>query len=168
MVIIGLGTNLGDRTAQLQRAVRELAAILSPIECSAVYEGKALLPAGAPAHWDMPFLNMALKGETSLTPRALLMEVKAIERRLGRTPQGHWGPREIDIDILAYGDLVLEEDDLIIPHAGLLSRDFALVPLADVAPQWRYPKAGALRGKTARVLADAITQTLTKTEWVVL
>jgi len=167
MVIIGLGSNLGDRADQLRRAVVMLGNILSGVQCSPVYESAALLPDGAPPNWNKPFLNMAVRGETTLTPRALLDGIKAIERTLGRTARGHWAPREIDIDILAYDDCVVNESDLVIPHPALLSRDFALVPLADIAPQWAYPLAGEYHGKTARELAARLAKTIVKTDIIV-
>jgi 2-amino-4-hydroxy-6-hydroxymethyldihydropteridine diphosphokinase len=110
---------------------------------------------------------MAVAGETNLTPKALLTEVKAVERALGRKPREHWSPREIDIDILAYGAEVINAPDLIIPHAHLLKRDFALVPFADIAPDWVYP-AGAQYGKTARELAGSLASHLTRTDGVLL
>ncbi len=162
-VILGLGTNTGDRRLQLKRAARALTPLLSQMRCSPVYTCAALLPEHAPEHWNKPFLNMAVRGETRLTPQELLAAVKAIERDLGRVARGHWGPREIDIDILACEDTVINHDDLIIPHAGLLLRDFALVPLADIAPDWRYPY-GEQKGKTARALAHALKSTLQPTD----
>jgi len=163
MIVLGLGTNLGNREEQLRRAVTALKPLLADLTCSPVYESSALLPENAAQEWDRAFLNMAVAGTTTLTPRALLAELKTLERSLGRTPRAHWGPREIDIDILAYGDETLSEPDLIIPHAALLERDFALIPFADIAPLWHHPVAG----KTARALAVQITSTLTGTDIVI-
>jgi 2-amino-4-hydroxy-6-hydroxymethyldihydropteridine diphosphokinase len=132
--------------------------------CSPVYESRALLPADAPPEWNMPFFNMAVCGETHLKPQALLGETQALEQRLGRTRRGHWGPREIDIDILAYDDVVLEEEALVIPHSELLRRDFALIPFADIAPEWVHPQAK----KTARELAVRMESTLTKMQGLLL
>lgn len=160
LAVLGLGSNEGDRLQHLSRAVAALGRgalpVLSHIVLSPVYESRALLPAGAPQSWDSAFLNMAVAGETALSPQALLAEVKEMETKLGRRPRGFWGPREIDIDILAYGDTVLDAPDLRIPHRELLLRDFALVPFADVAPDWAYPCAGEYNGVTAKQMVRAL------------
>ncbi len=165
MVILGLGSNCGDRVLHLQSAVAKIGKIVVDLVCSPIYESAALLPEGAPLEWDITFLNMALCCKTILTPQQLLLEIKAIEKKLGRVERGHWGPREIDIDILAYDDLVINEENLIIPHAHLTARDFALIPLADIAPDWVYPAKGNFYGKTAREIAGSIANNLTKTSY---
>ena len=157
MIILGLGSNWGDKQEYLQKAVDELALILSHLNISSTYEMPALLPEGAPAEWNIPFLNRAVSGETKLNPQDLLKEIKKIEQQLGRIDRGHWGPREIDIDILAYDDEVIDEPDLKIPHRGLLERDFALLPLVELAPDWVYPVVGPYFGKTAHDLAQKFT-----------
>jgi 2-amino-4-hydroxy-6-hydroxymethyldihydropteridine diphosphokinase/dihydropteroate synthase len=149
ITILGLGSNLGERERYLAEAVREIAQHMDSLEYSPIYSSPALLPEGAPREWDMPFLNMAMRGDTSLAPHELLVVFKKVEERLGRSYCGNWGPRVIDIDILAYGDEVIHEADLQVPHAGLLKRHFALRPLADIAPGWRYPVPGPYQGKTA-------------------
>lgn len=153
MVILGLGSNKGDREFYLRQASALLAGLLSGMRASGIYESKALLPPDAPKVWDAPFLNMAVIGETALDPRKLLASLKAIEAKLGRKPSGHWAPREIDIDILAMGDTVLDTPSLSIPHQELLNRDFALLPLAELAPDWRYPAAGKYYGWKASDIA---------------
>lgn len=145
-VILGLGGNKGDRAAQLAKAADLLDQVLENSRRSSLYETKALLPAGAPASWDMPFLNMAIAGDTKLSPHDVFALVKDIEKKMGRKPAEVWAPREIDIDILAMDDLVLEQPDLVVPHRALLERDFALLPLAELAPDWRYPAAGDHHG----------------------
>ncbi|MEQ1790442.1 MAG: dihydropteroate synthase, partial [Rickettsiales bacterium] len=90
---------------------------------------------------DMPFYNMAIAGETSLSPHKLLAAIKGIEEKLGRNKIGHWSPRNIDIDILTMGDVVIDTADLSIPHKELLNRDFALNPLLELAPYWVHPFA---------------------------
>jgi 2-amino-4-hydroxy-6-hydroxymethyldihydropteridine diphosphokinase len=159
MIILGLGSNMGDRAMHLRQASDELKNILSDIQFSAVYESKALLPAGAEAEWDKAFYNMIVSGRTTLTPQELLKAVKSIEQKIGRILRGHWGPREIDIDILAYNDQITHEPELTIPHKELLHRDFVLVPLAELAPDWVHPIAQ----KTAQELAESINSTLIKT-----
>lgn len=152
MVILGLGSNMGDRQATLSAAVARLEKLLGEVRLSRLVESPALLRPGAPAEWDKPFLNMAVSGVTSLSPEALLAELKAIEKTLGRIDRGRWGPREIDIDILAMDDMVLTRDALTVPHPGLLERNFALLPLSEVAPDWVYP-AGVYKGKPAVAIA---------------
>lgn len=153
MIILGLGSNIGDRVASLRRGIQSLRRVLDGICVSPVYTSEALLPDAAPAEWDRPFLNLAVAGTSTLRPRELLEAVKAIERDAGRIDRGHWSPRELDIDILAYHNEVVDESDLHVPHRALLMRDFALVPLADVAPGWVYPVPGPSQGMTALALA---------------
>jgi 2-amino-4-hydroxy-6-hydroxymethyldihydropteridine diphosphokinase len=146
--ILGLGTNVGHREAQLERAVGALEGVLEGSVCSPVYVSEAVLLPDSPPEWNLPYLNMAIMGECRLAPEALLDAVKAIEKQLERQDRGRWGPREIDIDILAMGDMVLDTPALTIPHPRLAERNFALQPLADLAPDWVHP----VLGKTAKTL----------------
>ena len=141
----------------LKRAVEAVSHLLADIECSSIYESEALLLPGSPPEWNIPYLNMAIKGYSALEPYALLAEVKAIERKLGRQDRGRWSPREIDIDILAYGEEILRSDMLTIPHASLLERSFALQPFAEIHPHWRYPVPGVDYGKTAGELWQSLS-----------
>lgn len=140
-VILGLGSNIGDKRKYLRSAIAELGVFIDNICVSSIYESKALLPKDAPPQWDVPFYNMAVIGTTGLEPNELLNVVKQIEQKLGRSKIGHWSPREIDIDILAIGNLVVDEGNLSIPHKELLKRDFVLAPLAEIAPNWVHPLA---------------------------
>jgi 2-amino-4-hydroxy-6-hydroxymethyldihydropteridine diphosphokinase len=131
---IALGTNLGDRSANLRAALEELPPDVRVLAESHVYETP---PWG---YTDQPaFLNMAVRTETDLEPEALLGYLKQLEARLGREPSFRNGPRRIDLDILFYDDLVLDEPGLSIPHPRLHERAFVLVPLADLAPDFRHP-----------------------------
>ena len=155
MIILGLGSNVGNRLQNLAKAVSVIRkTVLAATEISPIYESNALLKSGSPSEWDLPYLNMAIVGETHLSPLELLKEVKMIEKTLGRQDVGTWAPREIDIDILAYECLVVNEENLVIPHQELCKRAFALLPLADVAPNWQYPAEGAFKGKTAYAIAQ--------------
>jgi len=140
MVIFGVGSNIGDRLAYLNQAATGLGEIITDIKISPVYESLAVLPENAPESWNMSFLNAAISGKTSLTPHQLLQFIKLLERKIGRTENYQkWSPRIIDIDILAMDDLMIDEENLKIPHPHLLERPFALLPFADIAPDWQYP-----------------------------
>lgn len=151
MVILGLGSNIGDRLENLRLALKKIKQIpqLSVKQVSPVYISDALLPENAPPSWDIPYFNLAIRCETTLSPYELLQCTKQIEVDLGRTPEKNWGPRIIDIDILAWDDLIQYDSKLHIPHENLHERPFALWPLADVAPFWVYPLPGIYYGKTA-------------------
>ena len=138
MVILGLGSNLGNRTIHLKRAISRLSrgcgAVLHDVRSSRIYESAALTPTGAPADWDLPYLNCALSGETTLEPGPLLRHIKEIERSLGREEHERWAPRVIDIDILWWNGREIRSDDLTIPHPEILKRPFVLQPLCDLIP----------------------------------
>ena len=137
LVYLSLGTNLGDRLANLRRALQALPPKVKVLACSRVYETPAWGYEDQPA-----FLNLAIRAETGLSPSDLLAHLKKLEADLGRTPTFHWGPRLIDMDILFYDDLVLDTPDLVIPHPRLSERAFVLVPLADLAPDLVHPILG--------------------------
>ncbi len=142
MIIIGLGTNIGNRLQHLRQALCALKKVsgLEVKQVSPVYLSEAQLPENAPADWNQWFLNCAISCETSLTPKELLAQLKKIEIDLGRDAERKtWSPRVIDIDILAWNDEVIATPDLNIPHPRLLSRPFALWPLSDLVPAWRHP-----------------------------
>ncbi len=134
IIYLGLGTNLGDRLANLQHAIQALPPAVKVVRASSIYETE---PWG---YRDQPaFLNQVLEGSTDLSPGALLHHLKGIERKLGRQPTFRYGPRLVDIDILLYGDQVLDLPELTIPHPHLGERAFVLVPLAELAPDLRHP-----------------------------
>ncbi len=131
---IALGTNLGDRSANLRAALEAFPPDVRVLAESHVYETPPWGYSDQPA-----FLNMAVRAETDLEPGALLGYLKQLEAQLGREPTFRNGPRRIDLDILFYDDLVLDEPGLSIPHLRLHERAFVLVPLADLAPDLRHP-----------------------------
>jgi 2-amino-4-hydroxy-6-hydroxymethyldihydropteridine diphosphokinase len=137
LIYLGLGSNLNDRYANLQRAIARLQAHFSVTAISPVYATEPWGDADQP-----PFLNVCVAAVTSEPPRAVLKIIKAIETEMGREPTRRWGPRLIDIDILFYDKLVLAEDDLTIPHPRIAERAFVLAPLADIIPNFRHPVTG--------------------------
>ena len=133
-VLLGLGANLGDRQVAIERALALLEAECGPLVCSSIYETPPWGDVDQPR-----FLNAVARGATKVAPLTLLRRCKEIERELGREPTHRWGPRAIDVDILAYGRVTLITPDLQLPHARLHERGFVLIPLAEVAPQWQHP-----------------------------
>jgi 2-amino-4-hydroxy-6-hydroxymethyldihydropteridine diphosphokinase len=133
-VYLGLGTNLGDRRGNLQRAVDALVAAVAINAVSPVYETRPWGIENQPN-----FLNMCVAGETKLAPLALMHHLKELEFQLGREQGERWGPRLIDIDILFYDELILDEPLLTIPHKGVADRATVLVPLAQIAPELVHP-----------------------------
>jgi 2-amino-4-hydroxy-6-hydroxymethyldihydropteridine diphosphokinase len=138
LVYLGLGSNLGDREANLQSALQELnSPDLRLLRTSRIYETE---PVG---FLDQPlFLNLAAEFETSLSPRDLLQRTQDAERILGRIRTIKNGPRTLDIDILLFGDAVHEQEGLTIPHPRYRERRFTLEPLAELNPELRDPHNG--------------------------
>ncbi len=147
-VYLGLGANLGDREAATRRALLALEGLVVLDGTSSLYETE---PWG---YKDQPsFLNSVCTGTTELGARALLNGVKAIEKELGREATFRNGPRRIDIDILFYGDQIVDEEGLLIPHPGMLDRTFVLVPLLELAPDLVHPLSGK---KTRELLRELV------------
>jgi 2-amino-4-hydroxy-6-hydroxymethyldihydropteridine diphosphokinase len=148
-IFIGIGTNVGNREENVTRALTLLAERgIRILNSSSVHETTPWGVAEQPA-----FLNMVVEAETSLKPRELLRELKSIEKSMGRVESGRWGPRPMDLDILLYDALVLDEPGLVIPHPLLHERDFVLARLLEVAPDVRHP----LLKKTIREIAALST-----------
>ena len=140
-VFLGLGSNLGDRQKHFRQALTLLARDEgAPVEeCSSFYETE---PFGLP---DQPrFLNAVISLKTSRAPLDFLEAIKKIERSCGRTREGmiRWGPREIDLDILLWEDMIIHSEYLHVPHPGMHERRFVLVPLNEIAPGWIHPELG--------------------------
>ncbi len=149
---LGLGTNLGERRKNLERAAEllfrspseplnhgrsEPVSNLQPLRSSSVYETAPWGYANQP-----DFLNCVLEVETGLTPEQLLDITQAVEREMGREWSLRYGPRVIDVDILFYGAIIIEQANLQIPHPRLHQRAFVLAPLAELAPELTHPMLG--------------------------
>ena len=136
-IYLALGTNLGDRVANLDEAVEVIGSKVHTLRRSPIYETD---PVGY-LEQDQ-FLNQVIHAETDLEPIFLLDFLKASERKIGRIPTFRDGPRKIDIDILFYNDIILDIPDLHIPHARMQDRAFVLAPLTDLEAGFIHPKLG--------------------------
>jgi 2-amino-4-hydroxy-6-hydroxymethyldihydropteridine diphosphokinase len=146
LAYVGLGSNLGDR----ERLIREAAELIGAERLSSLIETEPWGYGNQPL-----FLNAAAELETGLAPRQLLDHLLDVERRLGRERVGHrWGPRTIDLDLLLFGDEVIDEPGLIVPHPRLLEREFALRPLAELIPAQRIPGDGTVQEALAGLQSD--------------
>lgn len=147
-VAIALGSNVGNRRAHLQCAANALAdAVLTNLRRSSFFETAPEPPGPQPM-----YLNAAVVGETSLAPRALLEALLAIEGEHGRERPYPNAPRTLDLDLILYGDVVLNEPGLIVPHPRFRERRFVLEPLAEIAPELQDP----VTGLTVRALRDRL------------
>jgi 2-amino-4-hydroxy-6-hydroxymethyldihydropteridine diphosphokinase len=136
-VLIGMGANLGDPVASIREAAEVLRGNPGIVvrQCSSLYRTE---PVGkADQDW---FVNGVLHCETSMEPEQLLLVLQDVEHRSGRVRRERWGPRTLDLDILAFGELVLEREGLILPHPRLHERKFVLIPLLEILPHWRHPR----------------------------
>lgn len=148
-VYIAMGSNMGDKQGYLEMAVEELNR-LPLAQVRKVSEFYVTPPYGVTDQED--FLNGCLELRTLLTPRELLDAIHEIEKQAGRERLVHWGPRTLDLDIIFYDDLVLEEEDFCIPHVEMHKREFVLQPLHDIAPYKRHP----VYGKTVREMLEDV------------
>jgi 2-amino-4-hydroxy-6-hydroxymethyldihydropteridine diphosphokinase len=136
---IGLGSNLGEREAMIRQALEAIAALPDTelVRASSLYDTEPVGDTEQPN-----FLNAVAQVETDLPAAQLLWNLLLIEKRLGRERTRHWGPRTIDLDLLLYGDEIIEDDQLRVPHPELTRRAFVLVPLVELDPLLVHPGTG--------------------------
>lgn len=146
------GSNLGNRKALLQNAIRELSINVGEVvQTSSIFETEAWGQEGLPAH-----LNQALLINTALEPLALLEMIHEIEERLGRVRKEKWGVRVIDIDIIYFDHQIIDLPNLQIPHPLVQERNFALAPLSELAPGFIHPVLGKTNRELLQVSNDAL------------
>jgi 2-amino-4-hydroxy-6-hydroxymethyldihydropteridine diphosphokinase len=152
--LVAFGGNLGDVRDTLDRAV---AAFCDGKEVRLLSRSSDYRTPPWGVEDQPPFVNLAIAVDTGLTPHALLARAQAVEHALGRErgKERRWGPRPVDIDLIAYDDVALETPDLTLPHPRLFERAFVLVPLAEIAPE-RVIGGSRVRDALARVAADGI------------
>lgn len=146
-IFLGLGTNLGEKKKNLEKAREKIVVIAKTIKSSPIYETPPFGIAEQPY-----FYNQVLEIETILKPKLLLEKLLAIEKEMGRVRTMKNGPRIIDIDILFYDNLILKTESLQIPHTGAVTRSFVLIPMNEIAPEFVHP----IEKKRIRELCDTI------------
>ena len=138
LVHLGLGSNLGNRMDFLNQACRELSAVtFRDFRASAIYESEPLLKMKQPKYY-----NQVVCGLTDLSPVELVVKCQQIENLLGRVRKERWGSRNIDLDILSYGNEIVDNEKLKIPHPEMEKRSFVLLPLLELSPDWVHPESG--------------------------
>lgn len=151
LAYLGLGTNLGDREGHLRAALKELAG-LPTMEIAAVSSIYETAPVGLTDQPD--FLNLVVSVRTALSPRELMDALLHIENKMGRVRTVRWGPRVIDLDLLLFGESVVEIPGLSVPHPRLRERSFVLLPLAEIAPDLILPGETATIKKLSEKLLE--------------
>jgi 2-amino-4-hydroxy-6-hydroxymethyldihydropteridine diphosphokinase len=137
-VAIALGSNIGDREGHLNWAIERLRDSLANLRVSSVIETE---PVGVP-DTQPPYLNAAVVGETALPPGDLMRLLLELERQRGRTRTASRAARTLDLDLILYGDLTIDDPGLVVPHPRFRERAFVLQPLAEIAPDWIDPMTG--------------------------
>tara|TARA_B100000686_G_C16745659_1_gene949298 strand:- start:732 stop:1235 length:504 start_codon:yes stop_codon:yes gene_type:complete len=147
-ILLGLGSNLGDRFNNLNSAIEALTPEIMVQTISPTYETQPLYVTQQP-----DFLNLLVRANTTLSPTNLLVSIKTLETELGRKPSVRFGPRVIDVDIIDYNSQILNLENLITPHPRMHERLFVLKPLIDIVPNWIHPRTG----KTVQQLIESVS-----------
>lgn len=167
-VILALGSNVGDKLKNIQQSLIELNKNkIEIIKCSNIYQSEAILPENAPNEWNLDFYNCVTTVTTDLELIELFNTTKEIEYLINENAEKRefWSPRKIDIDILAFNKDVVDTLELKIPHARMFERDFVILPLNEIDPQWKCPKKGEYYGKTASEISKKFKKTkISRTE----
>jgi len=146
-VAIALGSNVGDRQATLDAAISALRPVVQDLRSSSFFDTPYVGSEAQPS-----VLNAVVAGVTSLQAHPLLERLLSIEQEFGRTRPYGGAPRTLDLDLILYGDQVIDEPGLIVPHPRFRERRFVLEPLAEIAPDWRDPVTGKTTGELLREL----------------
>ena len=137
LVHLGLGSNLGNRLDFLHQACCELSVVtFRDFRASAIYESPPLMKMKQPK-----YCNQVVCGLTDLSPVELVVKCQQIENMLGRIRKERWGSRNIDLDILSYGNVIVDNEKLKIPHPEIEKRSFVLLPLLELSPDWVHPES---------------------------
>jgi 2-amino-4-hydroxy-6-hydroxymethyldihydropteridine diphosphokinase len=147
-VYLGLGSNIGDRFQYLSASLNEILRFMRVLSVSPVYETEPVEMGPGDN-----FLNIVIKAETNLVPSDLLPKLKVVEKHLGRSPDTHMRPREIDIDVLLYEGETYRDEHIEVPHPRLAQRRFVLAPFNDIAPEVLHP----VLNKSVKQLLEACT-----------
>jgi 2-amino-4-hydroxy-6-hydroxymethyldihydropteridine diphosphokinase len=157
MILIGVGSNMPGPWGTPEATVAQVPLELGrgPVRVIRASQPVRTTPFGMTDQ--PPFTNAALAIETDLPPAALLLHLQAMERRAGRHREIRWGPRTLDLDLLDYRGLVLAEPSgLVLPHPGIAERPFVLVPIMQIAPEWRHPVTGLTAAEMLAKVASSV------------
>ncbi|MCC5854470.1 MAG: 2-amino-4-hydroxy-6-hydroxymethyldihydropteridine diphosphokinase [Idiomarina sp.] len=146
--VIGLGANLAQPVAQLHQALQLLTtnSNITQLICSSFYASKPMGPQDQP-----DYVNAVASFATTLEPLALLDLLQAVENEQGRVRERHWGPRTLDLDLLFYGSQSIHEPRLVVPHPGILEREFVVIPLAEILPEQPLPNGRIAQDYAAEI-----------------
>ncbi len=154
-IYIGLGSNLGDPVTQVKSALAALSDLetLSVIACSSLYASPPMGPQDQP-----DYINAVAELTTTLSAHELLDQLQAVEQQQGRIRNRHWGERTLDLDLLVYGQEVIDDERLQVPHLGIALRSFVLYPLAEIASDLEIPKLKNMKQLLEQCPRDGLKQ----------
>jgi 2-amino-4-hydroxy-6-hydroxymethyldihydropteridine diphosphokinase len=154
-VFIGLGSNLENPLEQIKTAIKDMKAMIDTelVACSSLYKSPPMGPQDQP-----DYINAAIELETTLTPHSLLDELQKIEQQHGRVRKRHWGERTLDLDVLVYGEQVIKDERLTVPHPGIAERAFVVYPLAELDSNLVIPGFGNIAQLVEACPRDGLQQ----------